>query len=101
MTAVAATVALRAVAGVEVSILSDFLQEVKGGLVEELVDRAFDKEALLRVESGHEGAGADMQRATRASYSAIAEFMTKEARRREKARDGDGYIDFRDSMKQV
>ena len=97
-----AKVALKAAAGVDVSLLSDFLQDVKAGLVEELVDRALDEDALLRVACGDEGAGSDMQRETSASYEAITEFMTKEgAKRRKKARDGDGYIDFRDSMEQV
>ena len=81
--------------------MSDFLQDVKAGLVEELVDRTLDEEALLRVACGDEGAGPDMQRETRASYAAITEFMTKEeAERRKNATDGDGYIDFRDSMEQ-
>lgn len=97
-----AKVVLRAVTGVDVSVLSGFLQDIKAELVEELVDRTLDEDALLRVASGGEGAGPDIQRETRASYAAITEFMTKEeARRRKKARDGDGYIDFRDSMEQV
>lgn len=99
---VTAKVALRAVTGVDVSVLSDFMQEVKAELVEEPVERTLDEDALLRVASGGEGAAAEMQRDKRASYAAIAEFMTKEdARRRKKARTGDGYIDFRDSMERV
>lgn len=102
VTIVTAKVALRAVAGVDVSVLSDLLPEVKAGFVEELVERTLDEDALLRVASGDDEAGADMQREARASYAAIAEFMAKEeARRRKKARDGDCYIDFRDSVEQV
>eukprot|EP00903_Cladosiphon_okamuranus_P012364 g11589.t3 len=102
VTLVTAKVALRAVAGVDAPGLSDFLQEFKAGSVEEVVDRSLDEDALLRVLSGDEVAGVDVQRETRASYVAITEFMKKEeADRRTKARDGDGYIDFRDSMEQV
>ncbi|CAM9626315.1 unnamed protein product [Ectocarpus sp. 8 AP-2014] len=39
---------------------------------------------------------------TRASYEALKVFMDNEEHRRQKnARDGDGYIDFRDEMKRV
>eukprot|EP00903_Cladosiphon_okamuranus_P019170 g17632.t1 len=102
VTLVTAKVALRAVAGVDAPDLSGFLQEFQAGLVDELVDRSLDEDALLRVLSGDEVAGDHMQTQTLASYKAIEEFMEKEeAERRKKARDGDGYIDFRDSMEQV
>lgn len=96
-------VALKTVAGVDVSGLSEgFLQEFKTGLVEELVDRSLDEDALLRILSDDGDVGADVQRETRASYAAITEFMKREeAKRRKTVRDGDGYIDFRDSMEQV
>ena len=102
VTLVTAKVALRAVAGVDAPGLSDFLQEFKTGLVEKLVDRSLDEGELLRVLAGDEVAGIDLQRETRASYEAITEFMKKEEiKRRETARDGDGYVDFRNSMEQV
>ncbi|CAN0222086.1 unnamed protein product, partial [Ectocarpus fasciculatus] len=98
---VTAKVALNATTGLNVDI-SDFLKDVKDGLVEELVDRTLDEEALLRAVSGDDDIGADLQRDTRASYEAVKMFMDKEQIDRVKnARDGDGYIDFRDEMKRV
>eukprot|EP00752_Nemacystus_decipiens_P017825 g15981.t1 len=102
VTLVTVNVALRAVAGVDAPGLINFLQELKTGLVEELVDRTLDEDELDRVLSGDEVAGVDMQRKTRASYEAITDFMAKEeAERRKKGRDGDDYMDFRDSMEPV
>eukprot|EP00903_Cladosiphon_okamuranus_P010532 g9962.t1 len=79
VTAVTAKVALRAVAGVDVSGFSEgFLQEFKTGLAEELIDGTLDEDELLRVLSGDEEVGADMQQRTRTSYEAIKQFMTAE-----------------------
>ncbi|CAB1106422.1 unnamed protein product [Ectocarpus sp. CCAP 1310/34] len=98
---VTARVALNATTGLDVNI-SNFLQDVKDGLVNELVDRTLDEEALLRAVSGDDDIGAELQRDTRASYEALKKFMDKEQVDRVKnARDGDGYIDFRDEMKRV
>ncbi|CAM9818710.1 unnamed protein product [Ectocarpus sp. 4 AP-2014] len=89
---VIAKVALKATTGLNVDI-SDFLKDVKDGLVEELVDRTLDEDALLRAVLGDDSIGADLQRDTRASYKALKVFMEKEERRRRKnARDGDGYM---------
>ncbi|CAN0410998.1 unnamed protein product, partial [Ectocarpus sp. 8 AP-2014] len=96
---VTAKVALNATTGLNVDV-SDFLKDVKDGLVEELVDGTLDEEALLRVVSGEDNISADLQRDTRASYEALKVFMENEERtRRKNARDGDGYIDLRDEMK--
>ncbi|CAM9592450.1 unnamed protein product [Ectocarpus sp. 6 AP-2014] len=98
---VTAKVALKATSGIEVDV-SDFLQAVNEGLVEEVVDRTLDEEALLRVVSGEEEADNDMQRDTRASFEALKKFMEKEkTNRRKTAKDGDGYVDFEDKMKRV
>lgn len=98
---VTAKVTLRATSGLDVD-LSDFLKDVKDGLVDELVDRCLDEETLLRVVSGEEDVGTDMQKDTRASYEALKKFMDKEQGNRLKnARDGDGYVDFREKMKRV
>ncbi|CAN0493167.1 unnamed protein product [Ectocarpus sp. 12 AP-2014] len=98
---VTAKVALNATAGLNVNI-SEFLKDVKDGLVDELVDRSLDEEALLRIVSGEEDVDADMQNDTRASYEALKKLMDKEqVGRLKNARDGDGYIDFRDKMKRV
>ncbi|CAM9550693.1 unnamed protein product [Ectocarpus sp. 12 AP-2014] len=98
---VTAKVALNATTGLNVDI-SDFLKDVKDGVVEELVDRTLDEEALLRAVSGDDEISADLQRDTRASYEALKKFMDKQQNKRDKnARDGDGYIDFRDEMKRV
>lgn len=98
---VTAKVALKATSGLEVD-LSDFLKDVKDGLVDELVDRSLDEEKLLRVVSGEEDVGTDMQQDTRDSYEALKKFMDKEQRDRLKnARDGDGYVEFREKMKRV
>lgn len=97
MAVVTAKVALKATAGLDVDI-SEFLQAVKEGAVEEVADRTLE-EALSRVVSGEEVAGADMQRDTRASYEALKKFMDKEElNRRKNAKEGDGYIDFREKM---
>lgn len=102
VTVVTAKVALRAVAGVDFPGLSDFLHDVKAGLVEELGDRTLDEDVLSRVASGDEDARPDMQRAARASYEAIKVFMQKEERKRRKnPSDGDGYVDFRSTMERV
>ena len=92
---VAARVALRATLGVDVEV-SPFLQAVRDELVEEIVDRTLDEEALFRVISGEGGAGVDMQRVAD-SYEDLKKFMVKE----ENARRGDGYVDFREHMKRV
>ncbi|CAM9876886.1 unnamed protein product, partial [Ectocarpus sp. 12 AP-2014] len=98
---VTAKVALNATTGLNVDI-SDFMKDVKDGLVEELVDRTLDEDALLRVVLGDDSISADLQRDTRASYEALKVLMENEERRRRKnARDGDGYIEFREEMKCV
>eukprot|EP00752_Nemacystus_decipiens_P012229 g10841.t1 len=98
---VTAKVALKASAGLDVDI-SEFLQAVKEGGVEEIADRTLDEEALSRVVSGEEVAGADMQRDTRASYEALKDFMEREDRKRRKnAKDDDGYIDFSERMQRL
>ncbi|CAN0189484.1 unnamed protein product [Scytosiphon promiscuus] len=95
---VTAKVALKATAGLDVDI-SDFLQAVKEGAVEEVEDRTLDEEALFRVVSGEEDAGVDMQRDMRDSYEALKKFMDKEKlNRRKNVKEGDGYIDFREKM---
>lgn len=68
---VTAKVALKTVAGVDVSGLSDFMKDVKNGLGEELIDRALDETTLERFLSWDEDAGANMQQDTRASFEAI------------------------------
>ncbi|CAN0153198.1 unnamed protein product, partial [Ectocarpus sp. 12 AP-2014] len=99
--AVTAKVALKATSALDVDI-SDFLKTMKDGLVDELADRTLDEDALLRVVKGEEDIGADMQRVTQASYEALKKFMEKAERsRRKNAKDGDGYIDFRDRMTRV
>ncbi|CAM9739665.1 unnamed protein product [Ectocarpus sp. 4 AP-2014] len=99
--AVTAKVALKATSALDVD-LSDFLKTMKDGLVDELADRTLDEDALLRVVKGEEDIGDDMQRVTQASYEALKKFMEKEERsRRKNAKDGDGYIDFRDRMTPV
>ncbi|CAM9929296.1 unnamed protein product [Ectocarpus sp. 6 AP-2014] len=98
---VTAKVALNATTGLNVDP-SDFLKDVRDGLVEELVDRTLDEHALRRVVTGEEAIGADMQRDTKASYEALKKFMDKEEIKRCKdAKDGDGYVHFRDEMKRV
>ncbi|CAM9835410.1 unnamed protein product [Ectocarpus sp. 6 AP-2014] len=98
---VTAKVALKTTTGLDMD-MSDFLKDVKGGLVEELVDRTLNEDALLRVISGEEDIGADMQQDTRASFEAVKKFMDKEELSRRKTASGDdGYIDFRDEMTRV
>lgn len=92
-----AKVALKATTGLDIEV-SDFLNAVKDGLSEELVGRTLDEDTLLRVVSGVEDAGADMQRDTRASYEALKKFMDKEEMN---GREYDGYVDFRDMMQSV
>ncbi|CAM9482299.1 unnamed protein product, partial [Ectocarpus sp. 13 AM-2016] len=99
VTVVTAKVALNAVTGLNVDV-SGFLKDVQDGLVDEVVDRTLDEDALFRAVSGDGAIGTDLQRDTRASYEALKVFMDREERKRRKnARDGDGYIDFRDEMK--
>lgn len=98
---VTAKMALNAVTGLNVDV-SDFLKDVKDGLVDEIVDRTLDEDALLRAVSGDDAIGTDLQRDTRASYEVLKVFMENEERRRQKnARDGDDYIDFREEMKRL
>ncbi|CAM9446675.1 unnamed protein product [Ectocarpus sp. 6 AP-2014] len=99
VTLVTAKVALNAVTGLNVDV-SGFLKDVQDGLMGEIVDRTLDEDALLRAVLGDGAIDTDLQRDTRASYEALKVFMENEERRRRKnARDGDGYIDFRDKMK--
>lgn len=103
-------VALKAAAGVDVD-LSDFLQDMKVGLTEELIDRTLEEDPLFRLLSGDEVASTSaevLQRDATASYEALKTFMTEQERKRRKnARDGggwvDGYVDFRhpDVMQRV
>lgn len=96
-----AKVALKATTGLEVEA-SDFLNAVKDGVFEELVDGALDEDALLRVASGEEDVGADAQRDARVSFAFLKAFMDKEKlNRRKNGKDGDGYVDFRDKMQRV
>ncbi|CAM9893342.1 unnamed protein product [Ectocarpus sp. 12 AP-2014] len=60
---VTAKVAVKATSGLDVD-LSDFLKDVKDGLVDELVDHTLDEDALLRILSGDEDIGTDMQTET-------------------------------------
>ncbi|CAB1099588.1 unnamed protein product [Ectocarpus sp. CCAP 1310/34] len=80
--------------------LSYFLQAVKDGLVEEIVDGALDEGILFRVANGDENAGADMQRDARASYEVLKEFMEK-LDRGNNTEGLDGYTDFREKMQRV
>ncbi|CBJ26200.1 LRR-GTPase of the ROCO family [Ectocarpus siliculosus] len=96
---VTAKVAIKATSGLDVD-LSDFLKDVNDGLVDELVDRMLDEDELRRVVSGEEDVGTDMQKQTRASYEALTELMGKLERRKD-ARDGDGYVDFRENMQRL
>lgn len=96
-----AKVALKATTTLDVD-LSDFLKAVKDELIEELVDSTLDEDALCRAVSGEEEPSADMQKDVRDSYEALEKFMNKEKlNRRKNARDGDGYIDFREKMQRV
>ncbi|CAN0218727.1 unnamed protein product, partial [Scytosiphon promiscuus] len=98
---VTAKVALQATTGVNVEV-SGYLKDVSDGLVEELVDHVLDEDVLERVVSGEEDVSADMEQTTRVSYELLKKFMEKEeGQRRKNARVGDGYVDFRDKMKQV
>lgn len=101
---VTAKVALKAGVGLELEV-SDFLQAVADGLVEELVDRTLDEEMLARYVSGKDVAIADvqeMQQNVRDSYEKLKKFMKKiESKRGGDSRDGDGYVDFRKSMQHV
>ncbi|CAM9739597.1 unnamed protein product [Hapterophycus canaliculatus] len=94
---VTAKVALKATAGLDADV-SDFLKYVKNGLFEELVDRALDEDALIRVVTGEEDPSDDMQRDAVVSYEALQKFIDKEENKR---RDGDDYVDFRDKMQRV
>ncbi|CAM9446096.1 unnamed protein product [Ectocarpus sp. 4 AP-2014] len=96
---VTAKVAIKATSGLDVD-LSDFLKDVNDGLVDELVDRTLDEDELRRVVSGEQGVGTDLQKQTRASYEALTEFVGKLERRKD-ARDGDGYVDFRENMQRL
>ncbi|CAM9701157.1 unnamed protein product [Scytosiphon promiscuus] len=98
---VTAKVALKATTGLEVQG-SDFLNAVKDGVFEELVDGALDEDALLRVASGEEDVGTDAQRNARVSFAFLKTFMDKEKLgRRKGGKEGDGYVDFRDRMQRV
>ncbi|CBJ26199.1 LRR-GTPase of the ROCO family [Ectocarpus siliculosus] len=96
---VTAKVALKATSGLDVD-LSNFLKDVQDGFVDELVDQTLDEDTLLRVVLGEEDAGFNMRKETRASYEALRGFMGKLERRKD-ARDGDGYVDFRDNMQRL
>lgn len=97
-----AKVALKAGAGLELEV-SDFLKAVTDGFVKELVGCALDEEMLSRFVSGEDVAGMQgMQRDVRTSYAILKNFMNKEElKRRGNSGDGDGFIDFRESMQRV
>ncbi|CAM9757292.1 unnamed protein product [Ectocarpus sp. 6 AP-2014] len=85
---VTAKVAIRATSGMDVD-LSDFLKDVKDGLVDKLVDRILGEDTLLKVVSCQKDIDADMQKDTRASYQALKKFMDKEqVKRLKNAKDG-------------
>lgn len=65
-----AKVALKAAGGLDVDV-SDFLQAVKNGLVDEIVDGTLDEEALFRFVNGEENASADMQGDASGSYEVL------------------------------
>lgn len=92
-----AKVALKAATGLDVGV-SDFLEGVRGGLFEELVERTLDEDALRRVVSGEEGVGAEMERDAKASYEALKEFIDKQEA---KTRNKEEYVNFRDKMRRV
>ena len=99
--AVTAKVALRTATGVDVET-SDFLKAVRDGFVDELIEHCLDEDALVRVRSGQESAGADVENAMHASYEELKKFMNKEEDKRAKiAGGGDGYINFREKMQRV
>eukprot|EP00752_Nemacystus_decipiens_P018192 g16322.t1 len=74
---VAARVALRATSGVDVE-LSGFLQAVRDEVIEEVIDRTLDEDALFRVVSGEGGGGPDVHQDARTSYEALKNFMAQE-----------------------
>lgn len=98
---VTAKVALHTTTGLTLEV-SAFLDDVKNLVFEEIVESVVDEEALRDVLSGKKVADEEMMKAVKASFEAIKEFMDKEELHRSKtARDGDGYIDFRDRMQLV
>lgn len=103
MTAVIAKLAFKAASGLDLDV-SEYLNAFKAGIGEELADGALAEENLQRLVQSAQTGGAtniegDTQRLTRDSYAALCEFMQKEELDRKKnAKDGDGYIDFRDRM---
>lgn len=98
---VTAKVALKATSGLDIEI-SNSLQALRDGMLEELVDRTLDEDALSRIISGEEVAGSSMQRDARASYDALKHIVDKEQVKRLKtAREDDGYVDFREVMQRV
>lgn len=103
VTAVIAKLAFKAASGLDLNV-SEYLNAFKAGIGEELADGALAEENVQRLVQGAETGGdtnieGDTQRLTRDSYAALWEFMRKEELDRKKnAKDGDGYVDFRDEM---
>lgn len=93
-------VACKVGAGVDLSLLSDYLNDVKAGIGEELADSALSGEALRSVVQGDEAASATMLTESRSSYAALQAFLDKEEHK-QKANPTAGYVDFKDEMKRV
>ena len=98
---VTAKVALKATSGLDVDI-SEFLQAVQEGLVEEVADGTLDEKTLSRVVCGDKDPDTGMQSRARASYETLKKFMDKETLNMRKSAHGrDGYVDFREKMQRV
>lgn len=94
---VTAKIALKVATGLDVGV-STFLDGVREGVFEELVERTLDEDALRRVVSGEEDVGAGMEKDAKASYEVLKEFIHEEEA---KTRNSVDYVDFRDEMRRV
>lgn len=92
---VTAKVALKATTGLDVGV-TDFLNDVKDGLFDEILDLALDEEKVRGALLRQEDVSAEMERDTKASYDALKTFVGKEEA---KMRNDKGYVNFRHKMK--
>lgn len=100
MTAVVVKAAFKSAAGIDLEVLSEYLNAVKAGIGEQLAGSALSEEALRSVVLGDGSADADMGTRCRTSYEDLKTFLDNKERE-QTARPKTGYVDFRREMQQV
>lgn len=100
VTAVVVKVAFKAAAGVDLEVLSEYLNAVQEGSGGEVADRALNEETLRSVMLGDATASADMETQSKTSYENLKAFLNEKAGEQSQRKEAN-YVNFRNEMQQA